>query len=71
MLEKEAKTKWCPMVNQVNHVGECGGNRVGVDDFPFGYYKCIAADCMMWTTEVDGDNQVMEWTGRCGLARHP
>lgn len=48
MIEEEAKTKWCPMVQvtSAQHMNdiEYGDNRGNGDES----HNCIASDCMMW-----------------------
>ena len=80
MTEDDARTKWCPMVRQLNYVGENGGNRVGHDITSCRHSLCIASDCMMWRTykdkviETDSHGNAItivskeEEGGYCGLA---
>ena len=85
MTEKEAKTKWCPMVR----VGEddAAGNRTaacGVVNAGLGagtpWQNCIASDCMMWRatdneikpqSPADRMDAKSEPAGYCGLAGKP
>jgi len=79
MNEDEAKTKWCPMVRQVNHVGQSGGNRLGVgyDKMMIDHSLCIASECMWWvedewiTTRIKGQDGhfINEPAGHCGAIK--
>lgn len=71
--EKEAQTKWCPMV-RVGNDNQSAENRncrlAEVSDGPGKgavWNCCIASSCMMWrwVTTLDGDK------GYCGLAGVP
>lgn len=44
MLEREARTKWCPFVR--NNSGEAVYNRTGGE--VTSHALCIGSDCMMW-----------------------
>lgn len=73
MTEKEAKTKWCPMLGakQREH-----GSTIFPDSI-----NCITSDCMMWQTsssmkpvygnkdEIVGFELTPSREGYCGLVR--
>ena len=81
MTQKEAKTKWCPMVRLAWALngGSAGygntaitANRWGSGD-PLEGSLCIGSACMMWQWEIapyPGDNQD-DGIGFCGLAGKP
>ena len=68
MTERDAKTKWCPMVRLPNGLDMPAINK-GQDGYKVKDNTCIASACMMWiggkTKIVDG-YEVRE--GYCGLA---
>ena len=74
MTEKEALTKWCPMVRWSGGPGIKLTNREGKGGFGEAV-TCIGADCMMWRrekiyiTNQGGDHEELISTtnGYCGL----
>ena len=75
MIEKEARTKWCPMVRTPDS-GEPGVVAVNRDAAVKVNYNCIASDCMMWRyidyeyVKPEGvpPNNRSTLEGYCGLA---
>lgn len=61
VTEKEAKTKWCPMVNLVEGsvLGDHEYNRPAEHNHPY----CIITACMAWNQDVHRGDK-----GSCGLA---
>jgi len=76
MTEKQAKTKWCPMIRMTNDNRDTqfSWNAIWVDSGINHEGKCIASACMMWV-ETDympqpGDDfSKPVRSGHCGLAR--
>ena len=58
MIEKDAKTKWCP--KQANN----GGDYLNLKKA-----RCIASHCMMWQWKRTRFNDEDKPLGSCGLAR--
>lgn len=60
MLEKEAKTKWCPHVRAVpNAPNYAAGNRFDGSQPLIYQCRCIASDCMMWEPEyINEDKEI-------------
>ncbi len=73
MLEKEAKTKWCPFARVV----EMDENGDPLEGFPVGnrstmhsahpHAKCIGSACMAWQWMSRADYEAKDGQGYCGL----
>ena len=80
MIEKEARTKWCPMARQAltyrtdyygtDHSSSPSGNKFHTGKLPTGSL-CIASDCMMWRWERNKDYGGYFNKGFCGFGEKP
>jgi hypothetical protein len=75
--EKEANTKWCPMVRVLavkddKIVGHSVNAGFKLRSDPNGRARCVGSECMMWRWErTDGDHIIATRGsnhGYCGLA---
>ena len=80
MNEKEARTKWCPMIrvqatpNDATWQGGMLTNRANIPASNTDVL-CIGSDCMMWVTDdksvhhESGKKSCVVKDGHCGLAK--
>lgn len=70
MTEEEAKTKWCPFVQESKGIGSWNRPRAAESDTA-ARYNCIGSDCMAWQWEPMVEISKDDYEAGILINKHP